>query len=109
MQLSLQLADSAPGDELATLCNFLLNRPDWTKAKTITNSLNYSDRQIRALASRSGGLIVSGPGSPGYKHVSRCTGEEVNRICEKLQAQAKLMSSRAGDIRAAFHKTDKRQ
>ena len=108
MQLALQFQDEPKGgDDLATLCVFLRQRRNWTKAKTIADELGFSDRKTRAIASQSLGLIVSGPGSPGYKHVACCTGEEIDHIASKLQAQAKLMSSRAGDIRAAWHRQDK--
>ena len=106
MQFALQFDETKPGDDLAALCAFLRNLTNWASAQTISKRLGFTERKIRDLASKSKGLIVSGPGSPGYKHVTRCTGEEIDRIALRLQAQAKIMSTRAGDIRAKFHKTD---
>ena len=87
------------------LATHLMRHQGWTTAREIGQALQMTDRRVRELASNSNGLIVSSPGSPGYKHVYMCTGKEVARIANGLQAQAKLMSERAGQIRAQFHRT----
>ena len=84
MQFALQFDETKPGDDLAALCAFLRNLTNWASAQTISQRLGFTERKIRDLASKSKGLIVSGPGSPGYKHVTRCTGEEIDRIALRL-------------------------
>lgn len=106
MQLELQLNAPTPADlaEVAQLASWLYNSGDrWISAKEITSSLGLGERQIRNLAASSGGIIVSSPGSPGYKHVRHCDPEEIKTITSRLEHQAKLMAQRAGAIRTAFH------
>ncbi|WP_193214975.1 hypothetical protein [Luteolibacter marinus] len=107
MQLELDLRAPAPADlaEVARLARWLYESGDrWCKAREITQALGLSDRQIRHLAAASGGIVVSSPGSPGYKHVRHCDPEEVHAIAARLEHQAKLMGDRAREIRRAFHR-----
>ena len=72
MQLELALHAPPPPDleEVARLAGWLHGAGDrWIKASEISAALTITDRQIRHLATSSGGIIVSSPGSPGYKHV----------------------------------------
>jgi hypothetical protein len=106
MQLELNLRAPATPDleEVARLANWLYESGDaWINARDITRSLGISDRQIRNLAAASGGIVVSSPGSPGYKHVRHCDPEEIKAITSRLEHQAKLMGKRATEIRRAFH------
>jgi hypothetical protein len=106
MQLELSLDAPAPADlaEVARLVGWLYESGDrWVPAKDISGALSLTDRQIRHLAASSGGLVVSSPGSPGYKHVRHCDPEEVKAITARLEHQAKLMAERASSIRKAFH------
>lgn len=105
MQLELDLRAPAPPDlaEVARLAGWLYSAGDrWVNARDISRSLGLSDRQIRNLAAASGGIVVSSPGSPGYKHVRHCDPEEINAITGRLEHQAKLMGNRALEIRRAF-------
>lgn len=107
MQLDLQFTRSkgptTSEDEVAGLLIYLRGK-GWTRATQIAADLGLKDRKIRALAAASAGLIVSGPGSPGYKHVQDCTPEEISAAVSTLEHQAKLMATRAGKIRAQWHR-----
>jgi hypothetical protein len=106
MQLELSLDAPAPAElaDVARLAGWLYQAGDrWLSARDISAALELSDRQIRHLAASSGGLIVSSPGSPGYKHVRHCDPEEIKTITSRLEHQAKLMGDRARSIRSAFH------
>lgn len=106
MQLELSLDAPVPADlaDVARLVGWLYQAGDrWVAAKEIAGSLGLSDRQIRHLAASSAGLVVSSPGSPGYKHVRHCDPDEVKAITARLEHQAKLMAERACSIRKAFH------
>jgi hypothetical protein len=106
MQLELDLRAPAPPDlaEVARLSGWLYEAGDrWCLARDIARSLGLSDRQIRHLAAASSGLVVSSPGSPGYKHVRHCDPEEIHTIAARLRHQAQLMDKRAGEILRAWH------
>ena len=91
-------------DDVARLTSHLYALGDtWTSASSLSRSLGYSDRHIRALASASHGMILSGPGCPGYKHIRHSDPEEVSAVTARLEHQARLMSLRAGTLRRAWH------
>lgn len=107
MQLEMSFDAPAPADlaDVARIVGWLYAAGDrWVPAREIATSLDLSDRQIRHLAASSHGLIVSSPGSPGYKHVRHCDPDEVVAITGRLEHQAKLMGDRAREIRLAFHR-----
>lgn len=108
MQLTLQLDDQEPADlyQVAILASWLYQRGHaWTKAAEISKELpDLNERAIRKLAAASAGIIVSGPGCPGYKHIRNCDPEQARTVANRLQSQAKLMSARAGDILSALHR-----
>lgn len=106
MQLELPLQTPKPADleEIARLARYLYEAGDsWHTARTISADLNLTDRKIRHLAASSGGLVVSGPGCPGYKHARHCDPDEIATVTARLRHQAKLMADRAGDIARTFH------
>lgn len=86
-----------PPGEIDRLLVFLAGRVAWTTAKEITAALQLTDRQIRQLARDNRHLILSGPGSPGYKLISDATLEEINHTADRLRSQARDML--AGSIR----------
>jgi len=105
LELSLQAPPPPHQADVARLAGWLYRAGDvWLSAKTISASLGISDREIRHLATSSQGIIVSSPGSPGYKHVRHCDPEEVAAVAGRLEAQAKAMGDRAREIRLAFHR-----
>ena len=104
MQLALHFQQkSEPDEELARLCLLLKENKGWHSATQIKAALGYNERLTRKLASNSHGLIISAPGSPGYKHLHHCTAEEISTITGKLLAQAKSMADRSGQISTAWH------
>lgn len=106
IQEEFNLDDPTPADleAVAGLLVFLGTREGWTTAREIRAELGHDDRRLRHLAAISGGLVVSGPGCPGYRHVLNCTAEEVRATAARLEAQAEKMGRRARSIRAAAHR-----
>ena len=108
MQLALNFDAPQPPEvaQVAELARWLYQQGHtWTKAAQICAALPHLDeRSVRRLAAASAGLIVSGPGCPGYKHVLNCDPEEVRAVANRLQHQAKLMSTRAGEILSQHHR-----
>lgn len=91
-----------PGEvEILTL--YLLNNPGFHTAKELAESLAYSDRQIRQLAQQADGMIISGPGSPGYCHLHHCPTEALSHIAETLISQGKAMIRRGIKTRKRAH------
>jgi hypothetical protein len=104
-QIEMDFETAKPAaDDIERLANFLYAQgPVWTTAKDITKALHFTDRQIRKLASESNGLILSGPGCPGYRHVRRATPEEVREVVARLRHQAHMMDRRCSAITDAYH------
>ena len=92
-----------PSDQVCALVGWLALNPGWHTARQLAAHLTLSDRQIRALAEASNGLIVSGPGTPGYAHASHCTAEEIAHATDTLISQARRMMHRAIRIRRRAH------
>lgn len=91
-----------PG-EVEILTAYLLNNPGFHTAKQITAALDLSDRKVRQLAEASDGLIVSGPGSPGYCHLYHCEPAKLAHIADTLRSQARAMLARSIRIRKRAH------
>lgn len=89
--------------EVELLLNYLSNNPGFHTAKQITSALDLSDRKIRQLAEASDGLIVSGPGSPGYCHLYHCDPRKLAHIADTLRSQARAMLARSIRIRKRAH------
>lgn len=107
MQLELSLQAPTPADlaEVAGLASWLYAAGDrWVPAREIAAELHLNERKIRHLAASSGGLIVSGPGCPGYKHSRHCDPEEIAAVQSRLLHQARLMADRASEIAREFHR-----
>lgn len=106
-QLDLQLSRTAPvvdQREIDALCSFLQGRT-WTTASVIELELGLDERRIRAIAEQSDGMILSGPGCPGYKLLSSAAQlREVDEAAGRLESQAKRMLARALSMRRRAHK-----
>jgi hypothetical protein len=85
--------------EVERLLAWLSSHPGFHTASTIAKDLQLSDRKIRQLAEASDGLVISGPGSPGYCHIYHCDPDTIGHIAETLRSQAKRMLARAIRIR----------
>ena len=89
--------------EVETLVSFLAQNPGFHTAKVLSEFLHFSDRKIRQLAEASDGLIVSGPGSPGYVHIKHCPAEKLAHIADTLRSQARAMLARSIRLRKRAH------
>jgi hypothetical protein len=89
--------------EVERLLNHLSNNPGFHTADKISAALNLTDRKVRQLAEAADGLIVSGPGSPGYCHLYHCPAEKIHHITATQISQAKLMIRRALRTRRRAH------
>ena len=89
--------------EVTTLLAWLLDHPGFHTARSLSTQLDLSDRKIRQIAELSDGLIVSGPGSPGYCHLRHCPPETLGHIADTLRSQARSMICRSIRIRRRAH------
>jgi hypothetical protein len=60
--------------------------------------ITAQERKIRAVASASGGSVISYPGAPGYRLHSCATSEEIKTAVAKLRHQSAEMHARATAI-----------
>lgn len=107
MQLDLDLSRSkAPvvsRQEIETVVQFLAGRP-WTTAAEILAALGVDDRRLRVIAEQSEGLILSGPGCPGYKLLTAAAQfREADESANRLESQGQRMIFRALQIRRRAH------
>lgn len=94
---------SPASGEVEILTAYLRNNPGFHTAKQLAERLAYTDRKIRQLAEASDGLIVSGPGSPGYIHLDHCPTEKLSHIADTLRSQARAMLARSIRLRKRAH------
>ncbi|HTJ77982.1 MAG TPA: hypothetical protein VL357_03225 [Rariglobus sp.] len=52
--------------EIQSLATWLEGK-EWCTARQIEEALGLDERKVRAIAEHSDGLILSGPGCPGYR------------------------------------------
>lgn len=107
-QTELQMFESAPTDaNVEWLERLLKERAEWMTAVEVCRAAGRAEsddqkRYVRQLASASR-YILSGPGSPGYKHLAHCTPEEIRHYTNAGIAQGKQMVKRAVRIRRSAH------
>jgi len=105
-QLDLDLAKQGPvvsAAEIRTLTDWLAGR-GWVRGAAITEALGLDERKIRAIAEASDGLVISGPGCPGYKLLSGAAElRDVDQAASRLESQAKRMLHRANSLRRRAH------
>jgi hypothetical protein len=87
---------------VALLDAWLANNAGWHTAAEIGRDFGCTDRQVRAMAQLSDN-IISGPGSPGYMHISHANLDDVTHTCNALESQGKLMVERAIRRRRRAH------
>ena len=105
MECQLELAPAPVRDpNIAWLESLLLERAAWlTAAEVAAASVGrLNERAVRQLASASV-WILSGPGSPGYKHLKCATADEVNHYTAAAESQGKLMIERSLRLRCQAH------
>ncbi len=94
---------AAPVGEVECLVAWLRHHGGFHTARVLCEALNLTDRKIRQLAEASDGLIVSGPGSPGYCYIDHCPAEKLAHIADTLRSQARSMLSRSIRLRRRAH------
>jgi len=72
----------------------------WFPSRTIQRKLGISARDMRYIASMSGGRIISG--NKGYKAACNADREELQHCIHRLRHQAVEMVNRANEIEYAF-------
>lgn len=108
-QPELNMFTAEPTDaNVAWLERLLHASANWMTAAEILAAVDQDvkddhKRYIRQLASASQ-VILSGPGSPGYKHLAHCTPEEIKHYTNAGIAQGKQMVKRAIRLRRSAHK-----
>lgn len=80
--------------ETERVLSYLRDNPGFHTAREMIATLNLTDRQIRKAAELSNGSIVSGPGSPGYCHITHCPPKQLDHIRNTIRSQAKHMLRR---------------
>lgn len=78
----------------------------WMKAPHLAEaSQGYmNERKVRKVARAARPVVVSYPGSPGYKLWDDCTVEEINHAINAFDSQAKDMTACAHTYRMAYHR-----
>ena len=94
---------AVPVGEVECLLAYLSAAPGFHTAAQLSAALDLSDRRVRQLAEASDGLIVSGPGSPGYCHLYHCPAEKIAHIADTLRSQARSMLARSIRLRKRAH------
>lgn len=89
--------------EVDALIRHLRKNPGFHTARELSDRLDLSDRKIRQLAEASDGLIVSGPGSPGYIHIDHCPTEKLSHISNTMISQGKNMVRRGIRMKRRAH------
>jgi len=89
--------------EVSRLVSWLQDNPGFHTAAILSRMLNLSDRKLRQLAQASDGIIISGPGSPGYCHLDHCPTESLRHISRTLFSQGKAMIRRSFRMRRQAH------
>lgn len=67
--------------------------PGWATAFHVGVALGWNERKVRKVASDCD-QVISFPGSPGYKHVDRCSREEYLAYRASMRRQAREMIGR---------------
>jgi len=65
--------------------------PVWTPAKQILADLGINDRKLRVLRAAAKSQIISGPGCPGYRHISHSTLDNIHEAAARKKSQIRHM------------------
>lgn len=86
------------------LIDFLLKQLGWTPASVVTLATGLKPREIRDLASKSGGFVLSS--DQGYKLTTNATADEIRACVARLRAHAAaevLKAEQIEKVGAAIH------
>ncbi len=111
MKTELGLVIHAPAvsdDDIARLCEWLAGK-GWVRASEIVpNCIGLDDRMLRAIASASGGRILSG--QKGYRIFDDTTPiGEAEHAADWIRSQARKMDKRASEIERLIHNRRQRE
>jgi hypothetical protein len=97
-------------EDVQRLVSTLKRQSTWQTARDLAALLYGKDctpnteRKIRAIASAAAPVVVSYPGSPGYRHFDHCTMEELNNCTNAFHSQGRDMFARAVLYSKAIHR-----
>lgn len=98
-----------PDNEDAKILWNVLKGRGWQHATALVTLLNnyfpeqWTDRRVRDAAQSAGGMIVSGPGSPGYCRVDECPLSQALRVAQTKISQGKAMQESGIQIQRKAH------
>lgn len=82
-----------PAGEVEILLSYLRKQgPVWTSAKQILADLGINDRKLRILRAAAKNKIISGPGSPGYRHIDHSTLDDIREAAARKKSQIRHMA-----------------
>lgn len=109
-QLGLALREKAPAispEEVRRLVSILRESGAWMTRRELASAFGgeeVADRKVRAIAEAAAPVVVSWPGSPGYRHWDHCTVAEIDHCIEAFESAAKKLIQRAHVYRKAYHR-----
>ena len=109
-QLGLSLREKAPAispAEVRRLVLILRDSGAWMTRRELAAAFGgeeAADRKVRAIAEAAAPVVVSWPGSPGYRHWDACTVAEIDHCIEAFESAAKKLIQRAHVYRKAYHR-----
>lgn len=93
-----------PAGEVESLVAYLRKQGNaWTSAKQIQAELGINDRKLRILRAAAKSRILSGPGSPGYRHIDFATLDEINEAAARKHSQIRAMVADYIDLKRVAH------
>lgn len=109
-QLGFALREKAPAispEEVRSLVSILRDSGAWMTRRELASAFGgeeVADRKVRAIAEAAAPVVVSWPGSPGYRHWDHCTVAEIDHCIEAFESAAKKLIQRAHVYRKAYHR-----
>lgn len=103
LELLPEKAPRVTENEIREMCGLLRAR-GWVIARDILRLRpGWNERKIRAIASRSGGRVISHPGSPGYRLAEQATVAELWRCRNAHHHQMDEHARRITEIDRVIH------
>ncbi|MBK8477484.1 MAG: hypothetical protein IPL39_14620 [Opitutaceae bacterium] len=108
-QLGFGLREKAPAvspEEIRLLVATLRKSGGWMTRRELAAAFGgeeIADRKVRAIAEVAAPVVVSWPGSPGYRHWDHCTVAEIDHCIGAFESTAKKLLARAHEYRKAYH------
>jgi hypothetical protein len=103
-------ASAIKPEDVQRLVSTLKRETKWQTARELAALLFGKDcnpnteRKIRAIASAACPVVVSYPGSPGYRHFDHCTMQELNHCTNAFHSQGVDMFKRETLYIQAIHR-----